>query len=301
MKTRTLISFDYALKRLLRHKANHRILEGFLNELLKRQVKIRNILDGESNQESADSKQTRVDMLVEDESGELMIIEVQYQHEIDYLLRMLFGVSQNIVDHMIKGQPYKEIKKVYSINIVYFTMGEGDDYIYHGKTDFKGMHTKNLLLLSEIQRQQFGKEAVGDLYPEYYIIDVKNFDDVAKDTLDEWIYYLKNSTIKDDFKAQGMDQVRSVLDYDKLSSEEKKRYNKELDRKLGWDSAIETARMDGREEGESVGMRKGLEKMVINGNRMGLSVEQIQALTGLDAVRITELLKREELEDHGRR
>jgi predicted transposase/invertase (TIGR01784 family) len=284
MKTRTLISFDYALKRVLRHKANHQILEGFLSELLKRRIKIRNILDSESNRENVDSKQTRVDMLVEDETGELMIIEVQYQHEIDYLLRMLFGVSQNIIDHMIKGQPYKEVKKVYSVNIIYFTIGDGDDYIYHGKFDFRGIHTNKLLRLTEKQRQQFGKESVGDLYPEYYILEVKNFDDVARDTLDEWIYYLKNNTIKDTFKAQGLDHVRAVLDYDLLPPDEKKRYDKELDRKLGWDSAIETARAEGK--------ATAMEEMVINSHRAGFPVEQIQIITGLSIDEITAILQR---------
>ena len=307
MSTRTIISFDYALKRLLRHKANHEILEGFLSELLKRQIKIKNILDSESNQETADDKQNRVDLLVKDETGELMIIEVQYQHEIDYLLRMLFGVSKTIVDHMSKGQPYEKVKKIYSINIIYFTLGEGDDYIYHGQTDFKGIHTQHLLQLSPKQREHFKKEAPRDLYPEYYILEVKHFNDVAKDTLDEWIYYLKNSTIKDDFKAQGMDKVRAILAYDQFSLEEQKRYDKDIDRKLGLDSMIKTAKMEGEDigikkgeeigmkKGEEIGMKKGQEEVlkshIIECNRIGLSLEQIQSITHVSIEKIIEILK----------
>ena len=292
MTTRTIISFDYALKRLLRHKANHEILEGFLSELLKRQIKINSILDSESNQESADDKQNRVDMLVENETGELMIIEVQYQHEIDYLLRMLFGVSKTIVDHMSKGQPYEKVKKIYSINIIYFTLGEGDDYIYHGQTDFKGIHTQHLLQLSPKQREHFKKDTPCDLYPEYYILEVKHFDDVARNTLDEWIYYLKNSTIKDDFKAQGMDKIRVLLAYDHLSPEEKKLYDKDIDRKLGLDSAIETAKIEGRAEGEEIGREKVLESIILDSNRLGLSIEQIKSITHVSTEKIIKILKR---------
>ena len=303
MNTRPIISFDYALKRLLRQKANHDILEGFLSELLKRQIKIKNILDSESNQESADAKQNRVDLLVKDATGELMIIEVQYQHEIDYLLRMLFGVSKTIVDHISQGQPYEKVKKVYSVNIIYFTLGEGDDYIYHGQTEFRGIHTQQLLQLTSKQREHFKKDALHDLYPEYYILEVKHFDDVARNTLDEWIYYLKNSTIKDDFKAQGMDKVRKILAYDQLSTKEQKRYDKDVDRKLGWDSAIKTAKIDGRAEGwaegraegraegEEIGRKKALEALILENHRAGLSVEQIQSFTHVSMEEIIKILK----------
>ena len=303
MSARTIVSFDYALKRLLRHKTNHEILEGFLSELLKRQIKIKSLLDSESNQETADSKQNRVDLLVEDQNGELMIIEVQYQHEIDYLLRMLFGVSKTIVEHMSKGQPYGKVKKVYSVNIIYFSLGEGDDYIYHGQTDFKGIHTQHLLQLSPKQRERFNKYAPRDLYPEYYILEVKHFDDIARNTLDEWIYYLKNSTIKDDFKAQGMDKVRKLLAYDQLSTKEQKRYDQDIDRKLGLDSAIETARIEGedigmkkgRAEGEEIGIKKGEEKSmkitILESHRIGLSMEQIQSITHVSIEKILEIIE----------
>ena len=37
---RTIISFEYAIKYILRDKANFDILSGFLSELLKRQVSV---------------------------------------------------------------------------------------------------------------------------------------------------------------------------------------------------------------------------------------------------------------------
>ncbi len=45
-----LIRFDWAVKRLLRNKANFVILEGFLSELLSDDIKINNILESEGNQ-----------------------------------------------------------------------------------------------------------------------------------------------------------------------------------------------------------------------------------------------------------
>jgi hypothetical protein len=56
MSRRKLISFDWAMKKLLRSKANFEILEGFLNELLKDNIKILEILESESNKEDRKDK-----------------------------------------------------------------------------------------------------------------------------------------------------------------------------------------------------------------------------------------------------
>ena len=41
---KNLIRFDWAVKRLLRNKANFKVIEGFLSELLHDDIKIQNIL-----------------------------------------------------------------------------------------------------------------------------------------------------------------------------------------------------------------------------------------------------------------
>ena len=74
---------------MLRHKANFDILEGFLSELLEEEIKIKQILDSESNKETEDDKYNRVDILVENSKNELVIIEVQNSKEYDYFRRML--------------------------------------------------------------------------------------------------------------------------------------------------------------------------------------------------------------------
>src|ERR1700677_2711346 len=139
------IRFDWAIKRLLRNKANFGILEGFLSELLGEDIKIRNILESESNKQSADNKANRVDMLVQNSKDELIIIEVQCNYMHDFLMRMLFGTSKIVVDNMAKGTPYSQVKKIISVNIIYFPLGQGQDYIYYGATNFVGMNKKDVL------------------------------------------------------------------------------------------------------------------------------------------------------------
>ncbi|KAA6344242.1 hypothetical protein EZS27_008135, partial [termite gut metagenome] len=199
-----------------------------------------------------------------------------------YYHRMLYGTSKVIVDHMSKGDEYAKVKKVYSINIVYLDPGIGRDYVYHGKTEFKGLHhTEDELHLSTGQREKFRKQKAGDIHPEYYILKVNQFDDVAKDPLDEWIYYLKNDQIKSDFKAPGLDKAREVLEYDLLTPEEKRTYDRALDAALGRESALYTAKEEGIEEGIEKGKMEGRIEIVLNAHRSGLTLEVIGTITGL--------------------
>ena len=106
-----LVRFDWALKKLLRNKANFEILEGFLSELLKLDVKIEKILESESNKEAGDDKHNRVDLLTEIGSCELVLIELQVEGQFDYFHRMLYGSSKLITDYMTAGFAYKRSKE----------------------------------------------------------------------------------------------------------------------------------------------------------------------------------------------
>jgi predicted transposase/invertase (TIGR01784 family) len=227
--SKKLIRFDWAVKKLLRNKANFVVLEGFLSELLFDTITIEKILESEGNQEVDDDKYNRVDILTQNSKKELVIIEIQNTYEIDYFHRMAYGTSKVLAEHLSLGQNYSEIKKVISINIVYFDLGQGKDYVYKGKTNFEGLHEKDTLQLSTQQKLTFTKQNISDIFPEYYIIKVNQFNDIAKDTLDEWIYFLKNSEVKDEFKAKGLAEAKDVLDIMRLGKEAQYGYNRYLD------------------------------------------------------------------------
>ena len=229
MANKNLIRFDWAIKRLLRNKADFSVLEGFLSELLMEDVEIENILESEGNQQLNNDKFNRVDILVKNSKGELVIIEIQNEQEYDYFHRMAYGTSKTLTEFISVGEPYRNIKKIYSINIVYFDLGQGQDYIYHGKTDFIGIHINDRLELSTKQVELLGKKEPFEIFPEYYVIKVNQFNDVAKNSLDEWIYYLKNNEIKDGFTAKGINKARELWRLDILSEKEQKRYQKHLE------------------------------------------------------------------------
>jgi predicted transposase/invertase (TIGR01784 family) len=226
MAKRRLISFDWAMKKLLRSKANFEILEGFLSELLRDDIHILEILESESNKEDTRDKFNRVDLKVKNQKDEIIIIEVQYERELDYLQRILFGTSRVITEHLRESKPYAEIVKVISVNILYFDLGQGEDYVYHGSTVFRGNHHQDVLRFSEGQQKLYGQKEIYEIFPEYYLIKVNSFDDIAKDSLDEWIYFLKNEEIKEEFSAKGLAKAKSTLDVLKLPEQERVAYER---------------------------------------------------------------------------
>lgn len=242
------VRFDWAIKRLIRDKANFGILEGFLSELIGEDIRIEAVLESEGNQQSESEKFNRVDLLVENSKKELVIIEIQNSHELDYFLRILFGISKAITEYIKEGEPYSKIKKVISVNIIYFNLGQGEDYVYRGTTNFRGIHKNDELQLSPSQKKLFGKETIADLYPEIYLIKVNQFNDLAKDTLDEWIYFFKNSEIKDSFKARGLKEANEKLRVANLPDEERKSYDRYLNNLHYQASIAETLKFEAEEK-----------------------------------------------------
>ncbi len=286
MKNRNLIRFDWAIKRLLRNKADFSVLEGFLSELLKDDINILSILESESNQKINSDKFNRVDLLVKNSKEELVIIEVQNENEYDYFHRMAYETAKVISEYISVGEPYKNIKKVYSINIVYFDLGQGEDYVYHGKTDFIGLHTSDKLKLSSKQTELLG----GKIEPfqislEYYVIKVNNFNNVAKDSLDQWIYYFKNNEIKDYFNAKGIDKAKELWRVDSLSDDERKKYLKHIEDLHYSASMAWTMKVDAEDKirlDEKYKLAKGLKNN-------GVAIEIITKSTGLTKDEIEKL------------
>jgi len=260
MSKRKLVSFDWALKRLLRSKANYEVLEGFLSELLKDDIEILEILESESNRDSARDKSNRVDMKVRNRKQEIILIEVRYEREFDYLQRILFATAKVITEHLSKAERYENVVKVISVNILYFDLGHGEDYVYHGKTQFRGIHYHDELRLNTKQQKLFGKQYPHELYPEYYLLKINQFDDIAREPLDEWIYFLKNEEIEEGFRAKGLARAKEVLDIMKLGEEERQAYEWHIEELRYQASLYRSSFVDGRMEGEKKGIEGGMEK-----------------------------------------
>ena len=278
---RKLITIDWAIKRLLRSKANFGILEGFLSELLKEEITILDVLESEGNKEEKKDKFNRVDLKVRTSKKEIIIIEVQYDREYDYLQRIFYGVSKTAIEYMEESSAYSAITKVISVNILYFDLGRGTDYIYKGTTQFIGLHQHDQLELTDKQKELFKKDNVESLFPEYYLIKINRFNDIARDTLDEWIYFLKNEEIKDSFTAKGLKEAQEKFSIMKLPEDERKAYEHYQDDLHYQASMFESSFGDGYYEGMGKGKVETTKQIVLNMAIEKIPVETIMIVTGL--------------------
>ena len=305
------IRFDWAVKRMLRDKANFAVLEGLITVLLGEKITISEILESEGNQESASDKFNRVDIKAINSKGEIIIVEVQLTRQLYYLQRMLYGVSKAITEHIQIGDKYDNVKKVYSINILYFDLGQGKDYLYHGRTVFTGVHTGDLLKVNTRERNEITLCAPENVFPEYYIIRVNEFNDIAKTPLEEWLDYLKNNRIKDNTTTPGLREARERLLYMTMDDKDRRAYDSHMDDIMVQNDVLDTAKMEGIEEGRAEGRAEGRvegraeglkegraegiaeaqKSFVKNLHAMGLPVADIQRATGLSEQDIEDLLR----------
>jgi len=264
------IRFDWAVKRMLRDKANFGVLEGLITVLLGEKISIEEILESEGNQETEDDKFNRVDIKAKDSKGSIIIVEVQLTTQLYYLERILYGVAKAITEHISLGQRYSNVKKVYSINILYFDLGKGADYLYHGRNTFVGVHTGDTLQINVKESNVIKMKTPEEVFPEYYIIRVNEFNDVATTPIEEWLDYLKNGRIKEDTTTPGLAEAREKLLYMQMSRADQIAYERHLDALAVQSDAFDAARIEGHAEGRAVGLEEGRSAGIEEGRAVGI-------------------------------
>lgn len=312
------VRFDWAIKRLLRDKANFDVLEGFISVFTGEQVKIDCLLESEGNQNAYDDKFNRVDIKARNSKGEIIIVEVQLSREVHYLERIIYGTAKSITEQLDLGQAYYDLKKVISISVVYFDLGKGTDYLYHGQVRLEGVHNHDILTVTKRETAGLNLPDADSLkprlmhdptevFPEYYLIRVNEFNQFAKTPIEEWMEYLKNGVIKDDTKAPGLSAAKQKLQYLMMNDADRIAYERHMDAVRIQNDVLGNAKSeghmeglmegfsDGYAEGIEKGMAEGMEKGKAEGARtkqleiaknllsLGLSAEQIAQTTGLSS------------------
>ena len=304
------IRFDWAIKRILRDKANKGVLEGLMTVLLGNRITILEILESESNRDSKEDKSNRVDVKAKTEQGEIILVEVQLARERHFMQRILFGTSKAVIEQMRIAQDYDQIKKVYSINVLYFDLGSGDDYCYHGRTIFTGFNNKDSVLQfnrreSEIVSEHASVVSPNESFPEYFLLRVNQFNEVARTPIEEWMAYLKDGIIKSDTDTPGLREAKEKLDYMRMTREERRAYEEYMVSVHAaqdvWDTAKEDGYREGMAAGKAAGLAEGKAAGLAEGEKnkaievayklkaMGLSTDDIVKATGLTAKEIEAL------------
>ena len=217
------------------------------------------------------------------EDGEIVIVEVQLSREVDFFQRILFGTATAINDQIGEGQDYQVIRKVYSINILYFDFGEGDDYAYHGYMDFHGITKPDTVLTfhTEKEREYVHKNVKRltppeEVFPEVFLLLVNKFNEVAKTPSEEWMAYLKDGIINDDTTDPGLQEARRKQDFMKMTREEQRAYRDFMVSVYSTQDAFETAKSDGFVEGYAEGVEKGIKEGIKKGVKEGEKNEKIK-------------------------
>ena len=243
------IRFDWAAKYVLRDKADFTILEGLVCTVLGEKITITELIESESNQKTKDDKFNRVDIKATNSKGEIILVEIQQSTELYFLQRVLFGVAKTITEHLKLGKNYRKVKKVYSINILYFDFGEGDDYLYHGSNSLVGVNTGDQLKVTADERHGIETVLSEKIFPEYYLLRVEKYDkEEASNAREEWMRYLKWGYIDPETKVPGLKEAYERLLELKMTAKERKAYEEHLETIMYQNDVLGAARRDGRIE-----------------------------------------------------
>ena len=279
-----LISFDFAIKYLLKNKGDYDIIEGFISALFASQgyppIKINALLDTESNKETLELKKSIADLVVEDEEGNKYIVEIERSYTPHFIHKACFNSSRLVVDGIYGTQDYTTIKKIFHISLLYFSTKEMLKPIYHGKTIVHEVDTKHPVDV-RIANEGLVIFNTPNVFPEYFFISVPMFDDIINSEIDEWLYVMKHSDIKQSFKSPYMAKVAERLAVIKMSAAERNEYIYYQKQSVHSQDILQAA--------ETKGKAEGIQEIAQNLLRQNLPLDVISSATGLSHDELNEL------------
>lgn len=272
---------DLAFKKIFGDENKTEILISFLNSILdfkyNKLIKKVTIANPYQVPKIKDLKNTILDIKAINQDNEEFIVEMQVERDINFAKRSLYYTSKSYVNQIKKAIDYPKLKKVYFIGILDFAIFDTKDYI-----------SRHLILDEKTLKQE-----MKDF--EFNFIELKKFKlslQECNTTAKKWIYFIQNvenlelipkeyENLKD-FKiafeiAKMYNWNKQELEvYDYISMQDGKRL-----------SELETAKLDGMEQGEN---NKALQ-IAKNSISQGLDNKTISLITGLN-IEIIESLKK---------
>ncbi len=140
-----------------------------------------------------------------------------------------------------------------------------------------------MLGLSTRQKKGFALDHVFEIYPEYYILKINKFNDLATDGLDEWLYYFKHNEVRPGSMGKGLNRVQAKLEFDELSASDRAIYLKSLENMVIERDTWRTNREEGKEEGRTEATRQGIVRALQSGKLTPTEIADLFAVS-LDTV-----------------
>jgi predicted transposase/invertase (TIGR01784 family) len=286
---KTLVSFDYAIKYLLKDKGDYGIVEGFISALLKTKgysdVKIIALLETESNKEDPKDKRSIADLIVEDTNHNKYIIEIERNVKDSFIHKACFNTSRLIVDNLAQREDYTQIVKVFHISLLFFSIGKGDGSVYHGKTIIHEIETGKRLTVHLKNQETNEVFDATDILPEYFFISVPDFNDRLEVEMDDWLYVMKHEQVPKVFHSPYMAQVAEKLSILRMSEAERAAYTNYMKKIYNDRDELQAAESRGLEKGKIEGkLEVALEMLLEN-----FPDEMILKLSKLTASELAEL------------
>ena len=263
---------DFAFKKFFGTEANKEFLISFLNALLElngeKEIADLTYLNTEQLGFSNNERRAVYDVYCTTKEGERFIVEMQKAKQENFRDRALYYSSFAIQDQGQKGTKnntvywdYK-LSPVYVIGILDFVMDDSPEKVDHLITkvqlmdDTYEVFNKNLNFIF-IEMPKFRKEES----------ELETF-------MDKWLYAIKNLGKLDDKPTALTEAIFKrffeVAEIAAFSKTERYDYEENLKNCNDWFSVMNTAKKDGLEEGEAIGIEKGRAEGRAEGEAIGL-------------------------------
>ena len=185
---------DLFVRYLLGKNGNENMLEDVVNAALSdfnfEEVKDLEIIDPYNLSENIDLKESIIDIKAKTKDNQTVIIEIQLCGNMDFVKRIFYYISKNIVNELHEGEDYQEVQKIISINLLDFNLDFGDEGKPH--RCFKLIDTENQnISLDYIQMH------IIEVQRFINILEKSNIEELKKNKLLTWMKFFTSNNLKD--------------------------------------------------------------------------------------------------------
>ena len=290
---------DLFARYLLGKNGNEDLLTDLVNSTLREfnfeEVKDLEIIDPFNLSENIELKESIIDIKAKTKNNETVIIEFQLCGNIDFLKRIFYYISKNVVNEVKEGENYNNVQKIISINLLDFNLKFGDKGKAH--RCFKLIDTKDLNISLDLI--------------QIHILEVKRFIEIIKNSTKEelkknrllsWMKFFTSDNlelIEDELKEENQIMSKVIEEYRKFTSDDKmmRAYAAREAFLVGQKMMLRREREDGFDEGKLEGIKEGKLEGIKEGQismaksmkTKNLDINLISEITGLTIDEIEKL------------
>ena len=286
---------DLFARYLLGKNGNEDLLTDLVNSTLREfnfeEVKDLEIIDPYNLSENIDLKESIIDIKAKTKDNQTVIIEIQLCGNMDFLKRIFYYISKNVINEVKEGENYNNVQKIISINLLDFNLKFGDKGKAH--RCFKLIDTKDL---------NIGLDLI-----QIHILEVKRFIEIIKNSTKEelknnrllsWMKFFTSDNlelIEDELKEENQIMSKVIEEYRKFTSDDKmmRAYAAREAFLVGQKMMLRREREDGFDEGKLEGLKEGrIAEQISMATAMkkdGADINLISKYTGLTIDEIKKL------------